>query len=531
MSDTPDHYEVLGVPRDASTADIERARKRLALIWHPDRNPSANAAQHFDEVQKAAEVLRNPAARAVFDRDFALRAAMSIPRDLRDRHHAEPPPGPAHPASAFIAPASPQPSSTAPGSTAPGSTAPASTEPGHVRPGGRRRLRAASRKARLLAGLVALIVVAGGATVFLVGQGHRVTPATPAPRSAAGPARGGTAGSRGTFPLPQYTPGQAILPVNGGRVLSIGPHITLLAAGGHLVWRKTASLTSLDTNPASSGGPHDIRGCVVDGNTSGRRYDFISLASGQQAVVTEKHAPATGSMALAGDRVALPDGTIRDPCTGAVLGRAAPGGAFTTAECLTGQVVIGSARSSQMAWKNGHELWQQRTHDPLVCDGHGSVLMLHPTVHRISLIDPLNGRARWTVHDPGCPHDCLGFSGSAVQVLGSGGTVLFSDADQVLALARGSGRLLWRKQSQCALAARAWPSPEVLLGSCPGHGHATSGGAIVAAATGAVVSTDTVGGNGCGPGGRWAASSRQLLVVCPGPSAGQRRYLAQLTNW
>jgi hypothetical protein len=54
---------------------------------------------------------------------------------------------------------------------------------------------------------------------------------------------------------------------------------------------------------------------------------------------------------------------------------------------------------------------------------------------------------------------------------------------------------------------------------------------VAAAATGAVVSTDTVGGNGCGPGRQWAASARQLIVVCPGPSTGQRSYQARLSNW
>jgi hypothetical protein len=186
-----------------------------------------------------------------------------------------------------------------------------------------------------------------------------------------------------------------------------------------------------------------------------------------------------------------------------------------------------------MAWQNGHKLWQRQTRDPLVCDGRGSVVKLNPATHKISLIDPLNGQPLWTANDPGCPHDCISSSGSPVQVLGSGGAVLLSNADQVLALARGNGGLLWRKPSRCALAARTEPSPEVLLGSCPGQ-VATTGATnakTVTAVTGAVVATDAASGNGCGPGGQWAASSHQLLIICPGPSTGQRGYRAQLINW
>jgi curved DNA-binding protein CbpA len=575
VSDVPDHYEVLGVPRDASTEDIERARKRLALVWHPDRNQSQDAAAHFDEVQKAAEVLRDPGARAAYDRDFALRAAMSLPLNLRGRPPA-PPSAPAYTGPSGTGPASTGPGGTGAagwasggwgsasgassgwasagtgsagtGSASMGSagTGPAGTGPGHARPRRSRRPRLwpAFRKARLSASLASLVAVAGIAAAVLTSQGQASPPA-PAPTATAGrPAASGAAGGTGsgtrTFALPQYTPGQAILPVNHSRVLSIGHDITLLAAGGRVLWHETSRLSSLDTNPASGIGPHALHSCLVDGNTSGRRYDFISLASARQTVVTETQPGAAGSMALASNRVALPDGTIRNPCTGAVLSRAAPSGTFTTAECLTGTVVIGTGRSSQMAWKNGHKVWQRQTSHPMVCDRRGSVLMLNRAAHKISLIDPLNGRDLWTAGDPGCPHDCISSPGSSAQVLGSGGTVLFSDADQVFALAHGTGKLLWYKPSQCALAARSTPSPEVLLGSCPGQSGATTGGAtggatgtatVTAAATGTVVSTDTVGGNGCGPGRQWAASARQLIVVCPGPSTGQRSYQARLSNW
>ncbi len=541
MTGKTDPYEVLGVPRDASTDDIERARKRLALVWHPDRNQSADAAEHFDQVQKAAEVLRNPVTRAAFDRDFALRVAMSLPTNLSDR----PPPPPTYTAPAYPPPTSTPPTHTPPAYPPPAHTPPAHNGRAHARPSRRRpRSWLSSRRARLSAGLAALVALAGIAGAFLVGQGHPASAGRAAPRSAGTPttagAADGTSGGKGAFPLPQYQPGQAVMPVNGGQVLSIGPDITLLAAGGHVLWRQTASVASLDTNPARSAGPHAAHGCVVDGSASGHQYDFISPATGQQTAVTAHKTRAASSMALAGNRVALPDGTIRDPCTGSVIGRAAPSGTFKTAECLAGPVVIGTGGPAQMAWKNGHKLWQRQTGDPVICDRRGSVFMLNPTAHKISLINPDNGRAHWTVGDPGCPHHCLGSSAAAVQVLGEGGTVLFSEPDQVVALALGNGKLLWQKSAQCALGARSAPSAQVLLGSCLGQastGTATGAGTgtgsvtVAAAPTGAVVSTHTAGGSGCEPAGQVAASAHQLLVICPATSGGQHAYQARIIHW
>ncbi|HYV96705.1 MAG TPA: J domain-containing protein, partial [Gemmatimonadaceae bacterium] len=64
-----DYYDVLGVPRNASEADIKQAYRRLALKWHPDRNGgSAEAEAKFKEVMEAHDVLRDPQKRAAYDR-------------------------------------------------------------------------------------------------------------------------------------------------------------------------------------------------------------------------------------------------------------------------------------------------------------------------------------------------------------------------------------------------------------------------------------------------------------------------------
>ena len=63
-----DHYEVLGVSRSASDAEIKKAYRRLARELHPDINPDAAAAERFKLVTHAYEVLSDPQSRASYDR-------------------------------------------------------------------------------------------------------------------------------------------------------------------------------------------------------------------------------------------------------------------------------------------------------------------------------------------------------------------------------------------------------------------------------------------------------------------------------
>ena len=63
-----DYYKVLGVAKDATESDIKKAYRRLAMKFHPDRNPDDPAAEgQFKEAKEACEVLLDAQKRAVYD--------------------------------------------------------------------------------------------------------------------------------------------------------------------------------------------------------------------------------------------------------------------------------------------------------------------------------------------------------------------------------------------------------------------------------------------------------------------------------
>src|SRR5690606_5602073 len=63
-----DYYKILGVPKNATQDEIKKAYRKLAVKYHPDKNPGNKEAERkFQEINEANEVLSDPEKRKKYD--------------------------------------------------------------------------------------------------------------------------------------------------------------------------------------------------------------------------------------------------------------------------------------------------------------------------------------------------------------------------------------------------------------------------------------------------------------------------------
>ena len=112
------YYEDLAVAENASVEDIKKAYRRLAMKWHPDRNPgNADAEEHFKKAKKAYEVLSDPVERAAFDATRRRREAFfgKRPEPTADRTPGRSPDVRSQPRKTWEPPPPPPPPAPPPG--------------------------------------------------------------------------------------------------------------------------------------------------------------------------------------------------------------------------------------------------------------------------------------------------------------------------------------------------------------------------------------------------------------------------------
>jgi curved DNA-binding protein CbpA len=73
-----DLYDVLGVPRNATFAEVKHAYREGARRFHPDTSADPAAVERFEEVRAAYEVLGTPKARASYDATLEPEAATAL---------------------------------------------------------------------------------------------------------------------------------------------------------------------------------------------------------------------------------------------------------------------------------------------------------------------------------------------------------------------------------------------------------------------------------------------------------------------
>lgn len=85
-----DYYAWLGLSRSAGAADIKRAYRRLAVQYHPDKNPSPEAEAMFKNINEAYETLSDPEKKVAYDQLMENPFAEILSQQPQSRKHRDP---------------------------------------------------------------------------------------------------------------------------------------------------------------------------------------------------------------------------------------------------------------------------------------------------------------------------------------------------------------------------------------------------------------------------------------------------------
>uniref|UniRef100_A0A672RNX9 DnaJ homolog subfamily B member 5-like n=1 Tax=Sinocyclocheilus grahami TaxID=75366 RepID=A0A672RNX9_SINGR len=83
-----DYYSVLGVSSDSNEEEIRRAYKRLALRYHPDKNPETDAEDKFKQIAQAYDVLTDPEKRSAYDQQGLTKGGVAPAGNKSDPSHS-----------------------------------------------------------------------------------------------------------------------------------------------------------------------------------------------------------------------------------------------------------------------------------------------------------------------------------------------------------------------------------------------------------------------------------------------------------
>lgn len=79
MQSEPTHYDTLEVNHTASKEDIKKSYLRLAKLWHPDVNSTAEAGKKFQRISQAYDVLKDDSKRSQYQSDMRYKAVYGEP--------------------------------------------------------------------------------------------------------------------------------------------------------------------------------------------------------------------------------------------------------------------------------------------------------------------------------------------------------------------------------------------------------------------------------------------------------------------